>query len=168
MKTPVVFFALIFSAITAHADPFDAFVGTYRPAREPSVQMLNVPTCNRFDFAELQSFEVRADRTGFRQTHELRINVPNGYSLVRVVPTYKDPSELDPTVGTFGDSQGDAQKATTVTGHFGTDKNEILQLTIERVGDRYRLEIANELKSAKGLILAGCYYSADLEKRAAE
>jgi hypothetical protein len=152
------------ASASAKADPFDDFVGHYTPVAAPSIQNLRSPTCNKFDFAELSGFDVVADRTGLRQTHSLRIIVPNGYSVVPVVPEYKDPSELDPTVGVFGDSEGDGAKAMTISGNFGYDKNETLQLTLESIPHGARLSIANEMKSKDGTVLNGCYYTSDLVK----
>jgi len=164
MKVLISLLSFAIFASVSQAEPFDAFVGVYTPSKSPEVQIQNSPTCNKYDFTQLQSFEVRADRTGFRQTHQLRINVPNGYSEISVVPEFKDPSELDPTVGSFGESDGDDQKAMTVQGSFGLNKNESLKLTIEKTDAGFKLTIANELKNAKGSILNACYYTAELKK----
>lgn len=158
------FLTITLIAAVSSADPFDAFVGTYSPVSRVTARNLNAPSCNRFAFLQLTGFEVRADRTGFRQTHQLLINVPNGYSTIRVVPEFRERSELDPTIGTYGSSDGDAKQATTVTGSFGYDKNESLTVSMTKTNATYHLQVLNEIKSATGVVEVSCDDSVDLKK----
>lgn len=151
---------LILFASLAHADPFDAFVGHHALASAPTVNADHAPNgCHRYDFASLTSVDVIADRSGNRQTHTIRLNTRTGFEDIAVVPNYRQPSEVDPTIGLYGSSENDALKAVTEEGTFGYDKNEDVTVTMTAS----KLTIEDEIKSAGGDVRAGCYYEVDLK-----
>lgn len=159
MRILIIAISFLFSA-SAFANSFNNFVGKYDVEGDAKVENVNAGFCNRFNFKEISSFEVKKDTEGYKQSHMLYFHHSYGWSGHPVMD-FKDKSEFDPSIGTYAKTTGSSGNARNEYGSFGLEENDRLTVSIARAGSGYTLAMAEEL-IVRGTVTAACYYEVNL------
>lgn len=160
MRSTLLVFALAMAA-TAGANPFDAFIGSYRVVGHPVIRTEHANFCNRFDFRSLTGFEVKADTHGFKQSHQLSFLSSAG-SFDFPVMDYFFQTDLDPEYGSYAKTSGSGDTAVSEFGTFARAESRKVIVAITKKGDAYDLTASEEILAGRGTLSSGCYYQATL------
>lgn len=149
-------------SVSAFANSFDRFIGKYKVVGAPAIQKQNAKSCNRFFFKDITGLEIKADTSGFKQSHVLFILNPSGWSA-HPVADYYEKTDTNPSRGTYANTTGSGDMASNDWGSFGREDNERLVVTIKKSGNEFVFSMAEELV-LQGTVTAACYYQVQMQK----
>lgn len=164
MKFKFILASLLLLSASAMANPFDSFVGEYSLEGAPVIEKSgSARECVRFAFGSLVAFSVKAE-TGHQQTHMLYFHfkgtMGSGW-MGHPVGEYFYQSEIG-RGGSFAKTTGGQNFARNELNTWSNDESRPLVVSVLRNGERYQLEVLENLVESTRT-LASCRYLANLQ-----
>lgn len=154
MKTLFIFVSLF--STSSFANPFDSFIGKFQIDGKIQIKNLNAKACIRYSIPNLTGIEVKQDKNGYKQSHMIYLNNPNGWSGIPVMQFEDRPDYLDQSVVYASKVQGDLNFAEVI--HNSNAKEYLSDdFSLERQNGKIILRFSEEAIK-NNTVIAGCYY----------